>query len=504
MKYTLGVDFGGGAGKGTLLAETGEVVTTATREYNTYCPHNGWTEIEPDEYYGAFVQIVHEILEKTGIHPDAIEALALSSASMIAACLDDQDRPVRRAIHWNDSRSTVEAEFLRQYYNDPIYEKTHNCISTARTISHLLWVRANEPENFSRIRKVMFMKDYVRYRLTGAFVTDYIDAMGSQLMDVPANTWCEDFVKLVGLPMSALPEIINPTDVVGHITEEAARETGLSRKTKVVCGTTDTVMEVYANGAIRQGQVTLKLATAGRICVVTDKNLYNPRLLNYKHVVPGLWYPGTATKTCAASYRWYRDSLCADEVARAEALGKDAYVLMDEMAATVAPGSENLFFHPYLQGEATPHFDDFLKASFVGASTFHKKEHFTRALLEGVAYSLKDSLNVLLDYGVECSEAVILGGGAKSPLWRQIVADVLGLQLTRTKNSDSSLGTAMMAGVAAGIYSSFEDSVARCVKKSDGVTKPDPDSAAFYAKQFKIYQQIHDALAPVYHTMAGV
>ena len=237
--------------------------------------------------------------------------------------------------------------------------------------------------------------------------------------------------------------------------------------------------------------------------MITEHNLENPRLINYKHVIPGLWYPGTGTKTCASSYRWYRDVFCADETKLAAKLGKDAYILMDQMAAAVEPGSNDLFFHPYLQGEATPYFDDRLKGSFVGASAFHKKEHFTRALLEGVAYSLRDSLNILRNGEVSCEEAIVIGGGAKSPLWRQIVADVLGIRLIRTKDSDSSLGSAMLAGVACGMFSSFEDSVEKCVQISGNKTIPTAENAAIYDRGFDIYRQIHDALAPVYHSMSN-
>lgn len=501
MKFVLGVDFGGGAGKGTLLAGNGKVVETATKEYKTYSPFNGWTEIQPEDYFDAFCWIVREILKTSSVDPESIEALAISSASMTAACLDENDRPVRCAIFWNDNRGFAESDFLRKNYSDEIYAKTHNCVSNSRTLTHLLWIRNNEPENFRRIRRLMFMKDYIRYRLTGEFVTDYIDAMGSQLMDVPQNRWSQKFVDLAGLSMEQLPQIIAPTDIIGYLTEDAANMTGLSRKTKVVCGTTDTVMEVYANGAIRPGQMTLKLATAGRICVVTDRNLPNQKLINYKHVVPGLWYPGTGTKTCASSYRWYRDVFCTDEMKMADAQGEDAYVLMDKMAETIEPGCNNLYFHPYLQGEATPYFDDRLRGSFLGVSSFHKKAHFTRALLEGVAYSLCDSLDVLKKDGVSCDEAIVIGGGAKSPLWRQIIADVLDIRLLRTKNSDSSLGTAMLAGVASGIFSSFEDSVRICVRLSGDPILPDDAKKEIYNKGFETYRKIHDALAPVYHEM---
>ena len=501
MKYTLGVDFGGGAGKGTLLNERGEVTADASREYQTYRPHNGWAEIEPDDYLHAACKIIREILEKTQISPDDVEALAISSASMTAACLDENDKPVRRAIFWSDGRGTAQSDYLRREYGDLLFSKSFTNNSNSRTITHLLWMKENEPENFSRIHRLMFMKDYVRYRLTGTFVTDYIDAMGSQLIDVPKGEWSEELTGICSLPIGVLPEIVRPTDIVGTLSPEGARMTGLSEKTKVICGTTDTVMEVYANGAIRPGQMTLKLATAGRICVITDNYINDRRLFNYQHVVPGLWYPGTGTKACASSYRWYRDVLCAEERSRAEAENTDAYVLMDKMAETVEPGSSDLFFHPYLQGEGTPYNDERLRGSFVGVSGFHRKEHFTRALLEGVAYSLRDSLDVMRLY-TDPTEAVVIGGGAKSPLWRQIVADVLGLRLVRTENSDSSLGTAMLAGVACGMFSSFEDSVKTCVHYRGEPILPDPEKKAIYDRGFGIYKQIHDALAPVYHGMS--
>lgn len=501
MKYTIGVDFGGGAGKGTLLSQHGDSVCTATREYKTYYPENGWSEHDPEEYYAAFCEIVKEIFQKSGVNPDDVLAVAISAASQTTAYLDDNDKPIRKSIYWTDLRGIKQVEFLKANYFEKIYERCHNCPATSRSLTHLIWIKEAEPENHKRIKKIMFMKDYVRYRLTGDFVTDTIDAMGSELMDVPSNCWSKELCEMTGLPESAFPKILNPTDIIGEITEQAAKETGLSRKTKVVVGSTDTVMEVYANGAIKPGQMTVKLATAGRICVITESNLPNPVLVNYKHVVPGLWYPGTGSKSCAASYRWYRDVLCADEVRRGEEAGKDAYEIMDEMASTIPPGSGNLFFHPYLQGEATPYFDNTLRASFTGIRGYHTKAHFSRALLEGVGYSLKDCLNVLLDMGIECTEAVIIGGGSKSQLWRQIVADMLKIKLKKTKDSDSSLGSAMLAGVAVGMFSSFEDSVDKCVKFENIEVLPDYEVAKVYDNGFKFYKEIHDVLAPVYSEM---
>ena len=220
-------------------------------------------------------------------------------------------------------------------------------------------------------------------------------------------------------------------------------------------------------------------------------------LVNYRHVVPGLWYPGTANKTCAASYRWYRDMLCAGEVAAAEKEGVDAYLVMDRAAEKVPPGSDGLCFHPYLQGESTPYMDNDLRASFTGVSSFHSKGHFSRAVMEGVCFSLKDSLAFLGQLGIAPQRANIIGGGAKSPLWSQMTADILGLPLSKAETDDSSLGSAMLAGVATGIFSSFEDSVKKCAR-INRVYVPDPEKQAIYERYFARYRAIHDALAPIY------
>jgi xylulokinase len=365
-----------------------------------------------------------------------------------------------------------------------------------------MWIREYEPENFRRIKKIMFMKDYIRYRLTGDFVTDFIDAMGSLCMDVPHRKWSEKLCAFAEIHDDMLPKIISPNDVIGPLTSQAVNDTGLSPNTKIVTGSTDTVLEVYANGAITPGNATVKLATAGRICVITDHHINDPMIINYLHLVPGLWYPGSGTKSCASSFRWYRDIFCTQEMETAEKEERDAYQLLDEMAEKIAPGSDDLYYHPYLQGENTPYYDTNLCASFTGACTFHNKAHFTRALLEGVAYSMRDSYDELKKMGVQITKANVIGGGAKSPLWRQILSDVLGMEFAMTVNSDSSLGAAMLAGVGVGIFSSYEESVKKCVKYDKNVqVVPNPENAAIYERGFSLYKDIHDVMVPVYTRM---
>ncbi|MDD3335966.1 MAG: xylulokinase [Eubacteriales bacterium] len=488
MKYLLGVDFGGSSSKATLLTETGTVCATASCEYPTYYPENGWAEQEPEDSYQALITNVRAILSKTGVKPEEIAALAVDAATHTAVLLDEKDQPVRRAIYWTDTRAAAQAAELKREHGDEIIKQCYNSVSSLWTLPQLRWLKQNEPDALRRTRKLMAVKDYVRYRLTGDYVTDNIEAMGFLLLDAEKMVWSSQLCELAGIDPTILPPIVDPSQHLSPLTAQAVQDTGLCKSTVVIAGATDTVMEVYAAGAVKPGQATVKLATAGRICPITDRALVDPRLVTYRHVVPGLWYPGTATKSCAASNRWYRDTFGGD---------------FDEMsaeAAKVERGCEGLFFHPYLQGEITPYLDDKLRASFVGAAGFHTKAHFNRAVLEGVAYSMKDCYETLRSMGVELKSAVAIGGGAKSPLWRQILCDMLNLPLTTVDQVDSSLGSAMLAGVAVGVFSSHEDAVKRCVRVT-GVTEPNPEGAAFYEKHFQIYKRIQAALAPIYHEL---
>lgn len=488
MNYMLGVDFGGSSSKATLLGEDGRVYATASREYPTYYPQNGWAEQDADDSYDALVWNIREVLQETRIRPEQITALALDAATHTAVLLGADDRPVRRAIYWTDSRATEQAGRLKAEHGDAIMRLCYNGVSSLWTLPQLMWLNEHEPETLAKARKLMAVKDYVRYRLTGDNVTDPIEAMGGLLLDVEKNEWSPFLCGLAGIDPSILPPIVDPLTRLSPLTIQAQADTGLTGKTVVIVGATDTCMEVYASGAVAVGQATVKLATAGRICPITDHALVDPRLVTYRHVVEGLWYPGTATKSCAASNRWYRDTFGGE------------FAELTAAAANVPRGCEGLFFHPYLQGEITPYLDDKLRASFTGAAGFHTRAHFNRAVLEGVAYSMKDCFETLREMGAAPEKAVAIGGGAKSDLWRQILADMLGIPLTTVQNVDSSLGSAMLAGVAIGAFDGHAGAVRACVRVS-GVTEPNPAGVAFYFERFGLYKAIQAALAPIYHRL---
>lgn len=486
MKYLLGIDFGGGASKATLLCEDGSIAAAGTTEYQTFYPASGWAEQSPRDWYSATVRNIAQVLKKSAVSPRDIAALCLDAATHTAVLCDTDFNALSNSIYWTDSRSTSQKAFLEERYGDVIRGATLHSVDTIWTLPQLLWIKEERPEIWEKTRRIMFAKDYVRHQLTGDFVTDYIEAEGSMFFDYNGMKWSEELCAAIGLDISFLPEVVSPKDIAGRLTKKAALETGLAQGTPVLCGTTDTAMEVFAAGGVKTGSTTVKLATAGRICVITDKPYPDKQVINYSHIKPGLWYPGTATKSCAASLRWFRDTFGI------------SYEEVDKKAAGVPIGADGLIFHPYLNGELTPYANPKLCGDFLGIRSGHTAAHFSRAVLEGVALSLLDCKNYFASLGAPIGKsAAIIGGGAKSALWRQITADVLGLELTLRENSDSSFGSAMLAGVAAGIFEGEEEALSRCSKTLLSV-RPDVKNNAAYMAVFERYKASQRALESFY------
>lgn len=487
MKYLLGIDFGGGASKATLLSEDGCVVASATSEYSTDYTAGGGAEQNPDDWVFATVKNIRQVLSASKIKPNDLAAICLDAATHTAVIMDDDFNVIRPAIYWTDTRSVKEVEYLKDNYNELILKETLHGPGTIWTLPELLWIKNNEPESFARVKKILFAKDYVRHCLTGDYVTDYIEAEGSMLFDVKGRRWSKNLCDILGFDTSLLPRLVSPTDIAGTISDEGARLSGLAVGTPVLAGTTDTAMELFAAGAVSRGQMTLKLATAGRICVVTDKPYPNRDIINYSHIENGLYYPGTATKSAASAYRWFRDSFGGD------------YRELDDAASKIDIGSEGLVFHPYLNGELTPYTNPRLCADFVGARSHHGKAHFARAVLEGVVMSMLECKMLIDSLGVEAGgRAAIIGGGGKSPLWRQMIADALGIELIEMQYTDSSFGGALLCGVALGIFNSLGDAVKRC-NRVVSVTYPNFENTKKYRHLFEKYKAVQEALEPIYN-----
>ena len=478
--YVLGIDFGGGASKATLLDKNGQVVATATAEYPTHYGDGGKAEQNPMDWYNAACQNIRSVLQN--INAEDVKCLCFDAATHTAVLMDENGVPICNSVYWTDTRSVKEKQYLAENFGKEIFEKCKHNVDTIWSLPEILYVKNHFPDVYKKGKKVTFAKDFVRGKFTGDFVTDYIEAQGSMLFDFDKKEWDERLLSLVGLTKESMPKIVNPLERVGQVRDEAALYTGLKVGTPVICGATDTVMEVFAAGGIKNGDMTLKLATAGRLCVVSNEYYPDKNIINYSHLKEGLYYPGSGTKSCAASLRWFRDTFGG------------SFEEFSMVAENIPIGSDGLVFHPYLMGELTPYANPMLRGSFIGISAGHTKAHFARAVMEGVAMSLLDCKKYLEDKGVTVGNfAYIIGGGAKSRVWRQIVADTLGLTLVQTENNDSSFGSAMCAGISAGFFASFDEASKTC-QKVIGETKPIAKNTEKYAKIFAKYQKISQFL----------
>ena len=481
--YVLGVDFGGGASKATLLDRNGAVVATATAEYPTFYGEGGKAEQNPQDWYEAACKNIRTVLQ--GVNANKVKCVCFDAATHTAVLMDENGAPVCNSVYWTDTRSVKEKAYLSENFGAEIFEKCKHNVDTIWTLPEILFVKNSFSELYKKVKKVTFAKDYVRGKFTGDFVTDYIEAQGSMLFDFDKKIWDEHLLSFVGLKKENMPKIVNPLERVGQVCVEAAKDSGLAVGTPVICGGTDTVMEVFAAGGVKEGDMTLKLATAGRICVVSNRYYADKNIINYSHLKDKLYYPGSGTKSCAASLRWFRDTFGG------------TFEEFSEMAEAIPVGAEGLIFHPYLMGELTPYANPMLRGSFIGVSAGHTKAHFARAVMEGVAMSLLDCKKYLQEKGVKIgSSAYVIGGGAKSKVWRQIVADALHLTLVQTENNDSSFGSAMCAGIYAGFFENFDEASKAC-QKVIGKTEPNPENTEKYERLFKKYQKISKFLVEI-------
>ena len=501
-KLMMGVDFGTGGCKVTVVDEQGQIAGHSEWSYSTYHPLPGYSEQHPEDWYDAFIQCLRQLKEE-GVKPDHIQAIALDGSTHNAVLLDQNNQVIRPVIMWTDQRSSKEVRELKRWKGEEIYNISYQQVSTTWTLPQLLWLKNHEPWNFRRISRIMFVKDYIRFLLSDTWATDYIDAQGSMLYDMTSQTWSDEMCALIGLSPLVLPPIFAPTNIVGKITPEAAMKTGLPEGLPLVCGTTDVTVEAFGAGAVMPGQCVLKLATAGNVNVMTSVPRPSPHTLTYSHVVPGLWYTASATSSAAAALRWFRDQFGFEYEMKARSSPMHIYTYIDSLAADSPAGARDLIFHPYLSGERAPYWDPHLRASFTGISSFHTRGDFARAVMEGVAFSLKDCFGVIEEMNLDVREFILIGGGARSDLWAQIVSDVFGKRIRRPKQTDASFGSALLAGVAIGVFSSENEAVRRCVD-IDREFVPNADSHRFYQSQFQLYRRIHDSLESIYHEMAKV
>lgn len=503
MKLLLGIDFGTGGCKVTAInAADGSLAGEASVEYTTYHDQPGWSEQEPQDWWNATCAALRKLADK-GVNLGDVAALALDGSTHNAVLLDADWRPVRRTIMWTDQRATAECEALRSSgLAERIFNRCYQMPAPTWTLPQLMWLKTHEPDALERTAHLLFVKDYVRYLLTGEAATDYIEAQGTLMWDMADGRWDDELVIMSGLRPEQMPRIIAPTDLAGRVTTTAASATGLPEGTPVICGSSDSAVEDYGAGAVEPGDLIIKLATAGNVNSMTTRAHPHPKTLTYGHIVSGMWYSVSATNAAALCMRWLRDAFYSDCLKQANAgevcpTSVPLYSLIDSEASASPLGANGIMFHPYLQGERCPYWDAKLRASFTGVSISSSRGDFARALMEGVAFSLRDCYRTLEEMHLPVKRIFLIGGGARSTLWSEIVANVFNCDVAVPMPGDASFGAALLAGTGVGLFSNVKDAVARCLHINRTIA-PNPTAAAAYARLFERYRAIHDALAPVY------
>jgi len=481
----LGIDLGAGSLKATLISgDDGRVLGEGSHPVTTHMPHHGWSEQDPGEWFQALCRAVPLALKASGVGAGALQGIAISAGAHIPVLLDDTGTVLRPAIMWNDQRASREAAELREHHGALIESTSLNRANPTWALPMLAWLQRHEPGVIARVRRFCLPKDYLRWRLTGEWATDFSDVIGALMADVNTRDWSPAICQLIDWPMETLPPVAEATAVAGTVTTTAARDTGLAPGTPVVVGSNDTTVEFFGVGALQPGQTAIKLATAGVLFLAVDRPVVQPPISCYPHIAPGMYYLATGTNACASAHRWARDRLFPGE----------SFEAMDAEATKAPAGSEGVLFHPYLQGERGPHWDPWLRADFLGLTMQHDRPHLARAVYEGIAYSIRDLLTDARDKGLEFGPARLLGGGGRSELWRQILADVTGLVMEIPETADASFGAALVAGIGVGAFGSPREAVARCVRIRHR-TRPDAGRHALYGELFGVYREATRVLA---------
>jgi xylulokinase len=504
--YLIGIDVGTTGAKALLADATGRVVTSATTEYPMFTPRPLWTEQDPADWWTGTATSIRQVLAQAEIGPGQVAGLGLTGQMHGLVLLDAQGEVLRPCIMWNDQRTAAQcAAITREVGATEVLRLTGNPVLPGFTAPKIAWVRENEPEVYRRAAKALLPKDYVRYRLTGGFFGEVSDASGTSLFDVGRRRWSDEMLKAVGVPRAWLPEVTESPVVSARISPSAAGETGLLPGTPVVGGGGDQAAQAVGTGIVAEGLVSATLGTSGVVFAASDEYRVEPqgRLHAFCHAVPGMWHLMGVMLSAGGSFRWYRDALCELERAQAAEAGRDPYDLLTDAAAEVAPGCEGLLFLPYLTGERTPYPDPNARGVFFGLTLRHGKAHLTRAVLEGVSYGLRDSLELMRALGLSIEQVRASGGGARSPLWRQILADIFDAEIaTVSVTEGAAYGAALLAAVGAGVYGSVAEACQAAIQVT-GSTWPGP-AVPIYADYYPRYRALYPALAPQFEAMAEV
>jgi xylulokinase len=495
MRHLLGIDVGTGGTRALVIDEQGHIVASATSEHVPFAsPQTGWAEQDPRDWWRATGEAVRAAIAKAG-GADRIAAVGFSGQMHGSSMLDASGEVVRPALLWCDQRTDAECRDITERIGAArLIELTLNPALTGFTLPKLLWVRKHEPGKWKTVRSVLLPKDYVRFRLTGDKATDVADASGTLMFDVANRVWSGTVLDEMEIDASLMPRSYESPEVTGAVSREGAEATGLKAGTPVVAGGGDQAAGAVGMGIIRPGGVSATIGTSGVVFAATDRPALDPggRVHTFCHAVPGRWHVMGVTQGAGLSLRWLRDRFGAgtDD-------GRDAYERMTEEAAAAPAGSDGVLWAPYLMGERTPHLDPHARAALVGLAASHTRGHVVRAVLEGVAFSLKDSFTIFGEMKVPLSSVRLGGGGARSPLWRQIQTDVYGYPAEIVEAEEgAAYGAALLAGVGGDVWKTVDDACDAVVRVKSRFS-PDPAAATALAAAYQKFRALYPALKAV-------
>jgi xylulokinase len=494
-RYFLGIDVSTTGSKALLIDAAGTVVASASSPHTLQNPKPLWSEQDPEEWWTASCAAIRDALSQAGVGGDAVAAVGLTGQMHGLVLLDADGKVLRPAILWNDQRTGAQCDEIRaRLGKERLIQITGNDALTGFTAPKILWVQQNEPAVYAKARHILLPKDYLRYRLTGAYAMDKADGSGTILFDLRKRNWSGEMLSALGIPADWLPPTFEGPEFTGNITVSVAAETGLKAGTPVVAGGGDQAAQAVGVGAVEPGIIALTLGTSGVVFATTPSALIEPegRLHAFCHAVPGMWHFMGVMLSAAGSLQWYRDTVAPN---------MDFPSLMDE-AELIPAGCEGLLFLPYLSGERTPHPDPLARGAWIGLTLRHSRGHLTRAVLEGVAYGLKDGFGLIRGAGLgDIRQVRVSGGGAKSSLWRQILASVLEAELATVNTTEgAAYGAALLAGVGAGAWADVPSACKAAVRVT-GSIRPDPAQVKVYREQYPIYRDLYPALKGFFQKM---
>lgn len=497
QKFLLGVDISTTGAKALLIDPAGQVIASATSPLTLQIPNPLWSEQDPEQWWQGIKNSIRQVLVESQVDPASVVAVGLTGQMHGLVMLDESGLVLRPAILWNDQRTGSQCDRIRERIGlKRLIQTTGNDALTGFTAPKILWVQENEPHIFTRTRHILLPKDFIRYQLTGEYGMDKAGGSGTILFDLCARTWSEELLEDLDLPPEWFPPTYEGPQVSGQISQLASAQTGLRAGTPVVGGAGDQAAQATGVGAVEPGKIALTLGTSGVVFAPTESALIEPhgRLHAFCHALPGRWHFMGVMLSAAGSLQWYRDTIAPE-------MSFDA--LVDE-AARITPGSEGLLFLPYLTGERTPHPDPYARGAWVGLTVRHERAHMTRSILEGVAFGLKDCFELIRKAGQgDIDQVRVSGGGAKSRLWKQILADVLGVELVTVNTTEgAAFGAALLAGVGAGLYSSVPEACQQMIKIT-GSTFPSGEGEA-YQEYYPRYRALYPALAGQFKQLAEI